>query len=109
MGVKRGKREGGDKKSTKSLVAYLVRALWSVVCVRRRPGTKGFQERLLSLVCWWVSWSLNTQWLGQQPWRRDPPGVPEMLGEDPFQHPRVGSCLTLGLSKQTHMRTKQVA
>lgn len=38
--MKRGKREGGDKKSTKSLVAYLVQALRSVVYIRRRPRDK---------------------------------------------------------------------
>ena len=83
-------------------------ALRSVVRVRR-PGTNRSWEWLLSLVCWWVSWSLNTQWLGHQSWRRHPFGVPKMLGEDPFQHTRMGSCLTLGLSKQTHMQTKQDA
>ena len=36
--------------SIKSLVTYPVRALWLVVHVRRRPGTKGSQLRPLGLV-----------------------------------------------------------
>ena len=35
------KREGREKRSTKSLVCYLVGALWPVISIRRRPGTKG--------------------------------------------------------------------
>ena len=45
LGVKRGKGEGGDKRSAKPLVPYPVRALRSLVRVRRRPGTKGSWER----------------------------------------------------------------
>ena len=37
-----------------------VGALWPVVRVRRRPGTKGSQLRLLGLVHWQESWPLST-------------------------------------------------
>ena len=49
-GLRRGKREGRRERSVKSLVLYLVRVLWPVVHVSRRPGTKGFQLRQLGLV-----------------------------------------------------------
>ena len=49
----------GDR-SIKSLVPYLVRALWPVVHVRRRPGTKESWLQPLGLVHQWTSWSLNT-------------------------------------------------
>ena len=54
------KREGKGERSIKSLVPYLVGALWSVVRVRRRPGTKGSQLQLLGLVHWQASWPLST-------------------------------------------------
>ena len=37
-----------------------VGALWPVVCVRRRPGTKGSQLCPLGLVHWQASWPLST-------------------------------------------------
>ena len=40
--------------------SLLVGALWPVVCVKRRPGTKGSQLRLLGLVHWQASWPLST-------------------------------------------------
>ena len=40
--------------------SLLVGALWPVVCVKRRPGTKGSQLRLLGLVHWQGSWPLST-------------------------------------------------
>ena len=39
--------------------SLLVRALWLVVRIRRRPGTKGSQFRLLGLVHWQASWPLS--------------------------------------------------
>ena len=48
-------REGRGDMSIKSLVPYPVGALWLVVHVRRRPGTKGSQLRLLGLVHWQAS------------------------------------------------------
>lgn len=39
------------QRSTKSLVPYQVRALWLVIHVRRRPGTKGSQVWPLGLAC----------------------------------------------------------
>ena len=35
------KGRGEGKTSTKSLVPYLVGALWPIVPIRRKPGTKG--------------------------------------------------------------------
>ena len=58
--VKRGKREGWGERSIKSLIPYSVGALWPVVSVRRRPGTKGSQSWPLGLVYQWASWSLST-------------------------------------------------
>ena len=40
--------------------SLLVGALWPVVRVRRRPGTKGSQLRPLGLVRWQASWPLST-------------------------------------------------
>ena len=37
-----------------------VRALWPVVHVRRRPGTKGSQLHPLGLVHWQASWPVST-------------------------------------------------
>ena len=34
--------------------------IWPAVRVRRRPGTKGSQLRLLGLVHWQASWPLST-------------------------------------------------
>ena len=59
-GLRRGKREGRGERSIKSLVPYPFQALWPVVHVRRRPGTKGSQLWLLGLVHWQASWPLST-------------------------------------------------
>ena len=48
------------REVNKTSCPLLVRALWPVVCVRRRPGTKGSQLRSLGLVLWLVSWPLST-------------------------------------------------
>ena len=40
--------------------SLLVGALWPVVHLRRRPGTKGSQLRSLGLVHWLASWPLST-------------------------------------------------
>ena len=58
--LRRGKREGRGERSKKSLVPYPVGALWPVVHVRRRPGTKGSQLQPLGLVHWQASWPLST-------------------------------------------------
>ena len=58
-GPRRGQREGRGERSIRSC-SLLVGALWPVVCVRRRPGTKGPQLRLLGLVHWQASWPLST-------------------------------------------------
>ena len=55
--VKERKERGKRREVSCSLP---VRALWPVVHIRRRPGTKGSQLRLLSLVHWQASWPLST-------------------------------------------------
>ena len=45
---------------TNSVLQGPVRALWLVVQVRRRPGTKVSQLRPLGLVHWQASWPLST-------------------------------------------------
>ena len=59
-GLRRGKREGRRERSIKSLVPYLVGALWPVVHVRRRPGAEGSQLWPLGLAHWQASWPLST-------------------------------------------------
>ena len=51
------KGRGKGKRSTKSLVPYPVGALWPVIRVRRRPGTKGSLWQPPGLVHQQVSWS----------------------------------------------------
>ena len=52
----RGKGKGVNKVSC----SLSVGALWPVVRIRRRPGTKGSQLRPLGLVHWQASWPLST-------------------------------------------------
>ena len=51
---------GKQREVNKVSCSLLVGALWPVVCVRRRPGTKGSQLRPLGLVHWQASWPLST-------------------------------------------------
>ena len=103
----RGKGRGVNKVSC----SLPVGALWPVVHVRRRPGTKGSQFWPLGLVHWQASWPLST-----------PSGQDVNLSEEEsrqsrhllqeggsLQGPKLGSCLTLRneLSEDTHMLTKQ--
>ena len=60
IGRVKERKEGSGERSIKSLIPYPVGALWPVVCVRRRPGTKGSQLRPLGLVHWQASWPLST-------------------------------------------------
>ena len=109
--VKERKERGKGRDVNKVSCSLPVRALWPVVHVSRRPGTKGSQLRPLGLVHWQASWPLST-----------PSGQDVSLSEEeshqsrhllqegsPFQGPKLGSCLTLGneLSKETHVLTKQ--
>ena len=81
-----------------------VGALWPVVCVRRRPGTKGFQLRPLGLVHWQASWPLST-----------PSGQDVSLNEE--ESPPIAGRGTPSracnwavineLSEETHVLTKQ--
>ena len=58
-GLRRGQREGRGEVNKVSC-SLPVGALWPVVRVRRRPGTKGAQLRPLGLVHWQASWPLST-------------------------------------------------
>ena len=83
--------------------SLLVRALWPLVCVRRRPGTKGFQLRPLGLVHWQASWPLST-----------PSGQDVSLSEESPPVAGRGTpsrasnwALINELSEETHVLTKQ--
>ena len=58
--VKERKERGKGREVNKVFCSLLVGALWPVVRVRRRPGTKGSQLWLLGLVHWQASWPLST-------------------------------------------------
>ena len=58
--VKERKERGMGREVNKVSCSLPVGALWPVVCVRRRPGTKRSQLRLLGLVHWQASWPLST-------------------------------------------------
>ena len=62
---------------------FPVRALWPVVCIRRRPGTKGSQLWPLGLVHWQASWPPSTL-SGQDvslSEEESPPGSPFVAGK----------------------------
>ena len=58
--VKERKERGEGREVNKFSCSLPGRALWPVVHVRRRPGTKVSQLRPLGLVHRWASWSLST-------------------------------------------------
>ena len=58
--VKERKERGKGREVNKVSCSLPVGALWTVVRVRRRPGTKGYQLRPLGLVHWQASWPLST-------------------------------------------------
>ena len=58
--VKERKERDKGREVNKVSRSLPVRALWPVVCVRRRSGTKGSQLWLLGLVHWQASWPLST-------------------------------------------------
>ena len=58
--VKERKERGKGRDVNKVSCSLPVRALWPVVHVSRRPGTKGSQLRPLGLVHWQASWPLST-------------------------------------------------
>ena len=62
--IKERKEREKRREVNKVSCSLPVGALWPVVHVRRRPGTKGSQLWPLGLVHWWASWSLSTQ-IGQ--------------------------------------------
>ena len=110
--AKERKDRGKGREVNKVSCSLPVGVFWPVVHIRRRPGTKGSQLRLLGLVHWQASWPLST-----------PSGQDVSLSKeefptrvaicckkgDPFQGPKLGSCLTLGneLSEETQVLTKQ--
>ena len=58
--VKDRKERGKGREVNKVSCSLRVGALWPVVRVRRRPGTKGTQLQPLGLLHWQASWPLNT-------------------------------------------------
>ena len=58
--VKEREERGKGREATKVSCSLPVRALWPVVHIRKRPGTKGSQLRPLGLVHWQASWPLST-------------------------------------------------
>ena len=58
--VKERKERGKGREVNKVSCSLPVGALWPVVHIRRRPGTKGSQLQPLGLVHWQASWPLST-------------------------------------------------
>ena len=80
--VKERKERGKGREVNKVSCSLPVRALWPVVRVRRRPGTKGSQLGPLGLVHWQVSWPLSTP-SGQDvilSEEKSPPDMPLVAG-----------------------------
>jgi len=109
-GLRRGKREGRGERSIKSLVPY--RSGYSGQL--SASGDQGQKGTSCSL---WV-WSIGRQAGPWVPWvvrmsasaKKSPTRVAICCRKvDPFQGPKLGSCLTLRneLSKETHVLTKQ--
>ena len=57
--AKERKERGKQREVNKVSCSLLVGALWPVIRVRRRPGTKGSQLWPLGLVHWQASWALS--------------------------------------------------
>ena len=61
IGRVKERKERGKRREVNKVSCFLsVGALWPVVCIRRRPGTKRSQLQLLGLVHWQTSWPLST-------------------------------------------------
>ena len=58
--VKKRKERGKGREVNKVSCSLPVGALWPVVHIRRRQGTKGSQLQPLGLVHWQASWPLST-------------------------------------------------
>ena len=58
--VKERKERGKGREVNKVSCSLPVGALWPVVHIRRRPGTKGSQLWPLGLVHWQARWPLST-------------------------------------------------
>ena len=58
--VKERKERGKAREVNKVSCSLLVGALWPVVRIRRRLGTKGSQLWLMGLAHWQASWTLST-------------------------------------------------
>ena len=109
--VKERKERGNGREVSKVSCSLPVGTLWPIVRVRKRPGTKGSQLQPLGLVHWQASWPLSTQVVRMSvSVKKSPTRVAICCRKvDPFQGPKLGSCLTLGneLSEETHVLTKQ--
>ena len=73
---KKRKERGKGREVNEVSCSPLVGVLWLVVCVRRRPGTKGSQLWPLGLVHWQASWPLSTP-SGQDVHRSEEESPPE--------------------------------
>ena len=81
--MKERKERGKGREVNKVFCSLPVGALWPVVRVRRRPGTKGSQLWPLGLVHWQASWPLSTL-SGQDvslSEEESPPGSPFVAGK----------------------------
>ena len=58
--VKERKERGKGREVNEISCSLPIGALWPVVRIKRRPGTKGSQLQLLGLVHWQARWPLST-------------------------------------------------
>ena len=89
--VKERKERGKGREVNKVSCSLPVGALWPVVHIRRRPGTKGSQLRPLGLVHWQASWPLSTP-SGQDVSLREeesPPESPFVVGRNKERWPEA--------------------
>ena len=84
--------------------SLLVGALWPVVCVRRRPETKGSQLRPVGLVHWQASWPPSTP--SGQDVRFSEEESPPVAGRGTPSRASNWALIN-ELSEETHVLTKQ--
>ena len=86
------KERGKGKEVNKVSCSLPVGALWPVVCIRRKPRTKGSQLWPLGLVHWRASWPLSTP-SGQDvslSEEESPPESPFVAGMGHLPGPQTG-------------------
>ena len=109
--VKERKERGKGREVNKVSCSLPVGAVGPVVRVRRRPGTKGSQLPLLGLVHWQASWPWVPRVVRMSVSAKKSPTKVAICcrNGDPFQGPKLGSCLTLRneFPEETHLFTKQ--